>query len=211
MKLKHQDIELINKLFEMEQGFVLDFSDRTINLFFADQLNIDFDDDTFRADGLSKAKRLRCFLKVTDRGTVITVLNTLWIYKQNKFPNSITPQDAKQFSQLIQRLQNVSYETAQGIQPAKAYVPQVDSDHFKTTLKDMWSLDPQPRGFKFEAWLNELFHAYHLSPRSSFRLVGEQIDGSFQLDQQTYLVEAKWKKDPISAADLHILEGKLGQ
>lgn len=72
-------------------------------------------------------------------------------------------------------------------------------------------MEPQTRGFKFEGWLNELFNAYHLIPRSSFRLTGEQIDGCIQLDQETYLVEAKWKKEPIGAADLHVLEGKLGQ
>ena len=38
---------------------------------------------------------------------------------------------------------------------------------------------PQKRGFEFERFLNAMFAAYGLSPRSSFRLVGEQIDGSF--------------------------------
>lgn len=33
MKLKYLEIELLNNLFEMRQGVVLDFSDRTINLF----------------------------------------------------------------------------------------------------------------------------------------------------------------------------------
>ena len=211
MKIKYHDIELLNKLFEMEGGYVLDFSDRTINLYFAEELNIDFSDEIYLADGWSKAKRLRCFLKITERDTVIIVLNSLWQYKKNKFPAKVSPQEDSQFIQLIQRLQNADYETAHGIKPASAYTPQVNIEHFKQSLDDMWNLDPQARGFKFEIWLNELFHAYHLMPRSSFRMQGEQIDGSFQLDQETYLVEAKWKKDPIGAADLHILEGKLGQ
>lgn len=37
----------------------------------------------------------------------------------------------------------------------------------------------------------ELFHAFALAPPSQFRLVGEQIDGSFDLSNTTYLVEAK--------------------
>jgi hypothetical protein len=39
-----------------------------------------------------------------------------------------------------------------------------------------------------------------VSPRGKFRLVGEQIDGSFKLDGQTYLVEAKWPGPPIGSA-----------
>jgi uncharacterized protein YjbI with pentapeptide repeats len=30
-------------------------------------------------------------------------------------------------------------------------------------------------------------------PRGSFRLIGEQIDGSFHLEGETYLLEAKWQ------------------
>ena len=136
MKLKYLEIELLNNLFEMRQGVVLDFSDRTINLFFADEMNIDFDDDTFRADGGSKANRLRCFIKVTDRSTVITVLVSLWNYKKSKFPENVSPQDDSQFAQLIQRLQDANYEESQGIKPALAYVPQVDIEYFKRTLKE---------------------------------------------------------------------------
>jgi hypothetical protein len=44
----------------------------------------------------------------------------------------------------------------------------------------------------FEGFLNELFAGFGLAPRGAFRLVGEQIDGSFRLHGQTYLVEAKW-------------------
>ncbi|QSD45981.1 MULTISPECIES: restriction endonuclease [Pectobacterium] len=211
MKLKSQDIETLNKLLEMEQGYVLDFSDKTINKYFEEELNIDFNDDVYRTEGGSKAKRLRCFLKLTDRNTVITVLSSLWNYKRNKLPDNINHQDESLYAQLLQRLQSVDYEAAQGIKPTMANVPTVDIEYFKYTLNNMWSLDPQTRGFKFETWLNELFNAYHLTPRPSFRITGEQIDGSFQLDQETYLVEAKWKKEVSGAADLHILEGKLGQ
>ena len=44
-----------------------------------------------------------------------------------------------------------------------------------------------------------------------FRLRGEQIDGSFQLDHSTYLLEAKWEASPIGAEQLHTFEGKIGQ
>ena len=61
-----------------------------------------------------------------------------------------------------------------------------------THLVEITKLDPQTRGLRFEGFLNELFAGFGLAPRGAFRLVGEQIDGSFKLQGQTYLVEAKW-------------------
>lgn len=68
---------------------------------------------------------------------------------------------------------------------------------------------PQKRGYDFEQFLNQLFAAFGLAPRGSFRLTGEQVDGSFLLDGATYLVEAKWLGAPIGAADLLVLDGKV--
>jgi hypothetical protein len=70
-------------------------------------------------------------------------------------------------------------------------------------------LDPQIRGLRFEGFLNELFAGFGLAPRGSFRLVGEQIDGSFKLHGQTYLVEAKWHGPQIGFADLMTFSGKV--
>ncbi len=70
-------------------------------------------------------------------------------------------------------------------------------------------LTPQQRGFAFEGLLTELFYAFSLAPRSAFRLVGEQIDGSFDLSGVTYLVEAKWENARIGVADLFTFAGKV--
>ena len=43
----------------------------------------------------------------------------------------------------------------------------------------------------------------------SFRNTGEQIDGSFRLNDDFYLLEAKWHQNRTPAADLHVFEGKL--
>ena len=40
-----------------------------------------------------------------------------------------------------------------------------------------------------------------LSPRGSFKIVGEQIDGSFAWSSRTHLVEAKWVKGPVGGAE----------
>lgn len=69
--------------------------------------------------------------------------------------------------------------------------------------------DRQRAGLQLEKVLNRLFALHNLSPRESFRVVGEQIDGSFELDYEVYLLEAKWQQDPSAAADLYIFREKV--
>ncbi len=52
---------------------------------------------------------------------------------------------------------------------------------------------------------------YGLKPREAFRIRGEQIDGSFVLANETYLLEAKWESALTGVADLHTFHGKLEQ
>jgi len=69
--------------------------------------------------------------------------------------------------------------------------------------------DRQLAGLAFERLLTRLFDLFELEPRGSFQVVGEQIDGSFVLDRETYLVEAKWTAERVSEADLLVLRGKI--
>jgi hypothetical protein len=81
----------------------------------------------------------------------------------------------------------------------------------KTDLVQVSSLSPQARGYAFEGFLKELFDAFGLAAQEPFRLRGEQIDGSFQLGSEIYLLEAKWHGQPIGVAELHTFHGKLEQ
>ena len=69
--------------------------------------------------------------------------------------------------------------------------------------------DRQQAGLDLEKVLNELFEIHDLSPQEPFRVTGEQIDGSFELDNEIYLVEAKWESKPLSEAPLLIFRGKV--
>jgi len=69
--------------------------------------------------------------------------------------------------------------------------------------------DRQAAGFALEKILNELFKLFGLDPREPFRVIGEQIDGSFCLDHEIYLVEAKWEKEPLAEAPLLVFRGKV--
>jgi len=85
---------------------------------------------------------------------------------------------------------------------------QVLSD-LQVQFTEIAGLAPVLRGFAFERLLNETFSSWQLAPRGSFRLLGEQIDGSFNLDNNIYLVEARWRDERASIGDLLAFAGKV--
>lgn len=78
----------------------------------------------------------------------------------------------------------------------------------KTSFGVIQKLEVHARGYEFERFLKALFDYYKLDPRASFRIVGEQIDGSFDFENETYLMEAKWEDKLTAEADLLVLHGK---
>jgi hypothetical protein len=79
----------------------------------------------------------------------------------------------------------------------------------KQKLIGLNSLEAHQRGFAFEKLLADIFEAHGLAPRGSFRLVGEQIDGSFVVNSDTYLLEAKWQAELTPQSDLVIFREKV--
>jgi len=79
----------------------------------------------------------------------------------------------------------------------------------RNSLLSIEKLPPQQKGFEFERFLNTLFRTFGLEPRSSFRLKGEQIDGSIEFESHTYLIEAKFQAAPVGQADLLVFKGKV--
>lgn len=69
--------------------------------------------------------------------------------------------------------------------------------------------DRQAAGLALEDVLNRLFALEGLAPRQPFRVVGEQIDGSFDLDHETYLLEAKWEQHALPEQPLLVFRGKI--
>lgn len=81
----------------------------------------------------------------------------------------------------------------------------------------VWSTPPegatawwyQERGRAFEGIIQAVLFRDGLKPRTHFRPEGEEVDGSFVLHQRTFLLEAKWRKDPRPASDLYAFRGKV--
>lgn len=79
----------------------------------------------------------------------------------------------------------------------------------KTRFMQISQLEPHERGYAFEKFLYDLFDIYKFNPRPSFRIIGEQIDGSIEFDHDFYLIEAKWQNKPINQADILVLDGRV--
>lgn len=204
----------LDDLFEMGGGYVLNFSNSTLSRFFADELNVDIDDPIYAEQGGSKGKRLRCFLQKVDVPTVVRTLKALWEYREairQRDGKTETVQNAQgRLLLLINRLEGKPDAHPAGQAPKPAF----DRPKLLALRNDLIGfvrLTPQARGYAFESLLRDLFNVYGLEAREPFRLKGEQIDGSFLLQGETYLVEAKWQDAPTGVADLHTFHGKLEQ
>ncbi len=208
------DMMFLDDLFEMGSGYVLNFSNSTFSRFFADELNVDIDDPIYAEQGGSKGKRLRCFLQKVDVPTVIRTLKALWEYREvirqrDGKPETIQNAQGRLLS-LINRLEGKPDVKPAGQEPKPAFDRQ-KLIALRNDLIGLLQLAPQARGYAFESLLRDLFNVFGLEAREPFRLKGEQIDGSFLLQGETYLVEAKWQDAQTGVADLHTFHGKLEQ
>ena len=209
------DMLFLDELFEMRGGYVLNFSDRTMSRFFAEELDVDIDDSTYAENGGSKGKRLRCFLQKVDTPTVVRTLKALWEYReairiQAKQAESVANAEGRLLS-LLNRLEGKPDAALPSGQPPKPAFDRPRLLDLRSDLLGFTQLTAQKRGYAFEALLRDLFNVFGLEAREPFRLKGEQIDGSFLLQGETYLVEAKWQDAQTGVADLHTFHGKVEQ
>jgi hypothetical protein len=97
------ELRVIEDVLGMESGYVLDFSDRSFASFF-DDFGVDINDDRFCADGFSKAKRLRRFLRGGAPGVGGRVLQSLLDYRMASSPDGLSPERRAAYEKVIQRL-----------------------------------------------------------------------------------------------------------
>lgn len=211
--LRSVDLSLIDEILRGgEKGYILDFSDRTFSDFFVRELEIDIDAPEYKDEGNSKAKRLRCFLGKVDDTTAARALRGLWEYREalRRGEPDPFPRAAGQYAALIARLEGSGPSAPLNVVAAPA-IEAIEFDRFRTRLLAIRDLAPQQRGYDFERFLQDLFNAFRLRAREPFRLVGEQIDGSFELAGETYLIEAKWLNRKVGVQDLGAFHAKLDQ
>ena len=193
---------------------MLDFSNRTFAEFFHDEFDVDIDNPCWAAQGGSKAKRLRYYLRQADRQTALDTLNALWEYrKASSVTADYPPLDDSvrvAYFRIIKRLDGKPPEPAvpTAVDPEQR-VDRAATSALAARLLDVSTMDPQARGYAFEKFLKDVFDAYGMSARASFRLTGEQIDGSFMLGEQTYLLEARWRNAKVDVETLRAFNAKV--
>lgn len=70
---------------------------------------------------------------------------------------------------------------------------------------------PQERGLALEKLLNDLFALFDLEPRLAYSSNVDQVDGSFRLDTDDYLIEAKWTQKPLGRDQADIFVQKIAR
>ena len=208
------DIPIIDRVFDMESGYVLNFTNQTFADFFHEEIGVDIDDPRWAVQGGSKAKRLRYYLRQANTKTALDTLNALWAYREASGVTVDYPEldDSVRtaYFRIIQRLGgNVPSPAAPRAQTKESRTDATVTSALAVRLLTVSTMEPQPRGYAFERFLNDVFEAYGMAPRASFRLKGEQIDGSFVLGEQTYLLEARWRNERVDAETLRAFNAKV--
>lgn len=196
-------------------GFVLDFSDTSFADFFASELKVNIDDAKYSANGGSKGKRLCYFLQSCDDVTALRTLTALWEHRSEYLARTggkdpVVNAETR-YQGLVNRLSGGVGPQSATHSAAPRTIDRQKIAKIKSDLLQVTSLAPHARGYAFEGFLKDLFNAFGLAAQEPFRLRGEQIDGSFLLGGDTYLVEAKWHGQPIGVAELHTFHGKIEQ
>lgn len=210
-KLDFIERDYFERLFGMSTGYVLDFSNRTFQEFVHSVMDIDIYKEY---PGLSKAKILRAIIYDYNDVTVGKLLLELLRYMQAK--KMVVDGDKEVFRECFRIGNRLIGKTVKVKTPTqdktKGQVEKtINYDGFLNRLKGLTDLPatPQARGFAFEEYLYDLFQVFGMEPRGSFKVVGEQIDGSFILYNQVYLLEAKWTNKAIGKSDLVVFNEKV--
>ena len=212
--IRTMDMLVIDNVFSMGDGYVLNFSNRTFSVFFAEELGVDIDQPRWSVNGGSKAKRLRTYRRQADRETALLTLRALWEYRETSGPvvdHPVIGEDGRTaFFRIIERL---------GGTPPASTTPDTDhapqrpdpdlANELAARLITISGMNPQRRGYEFEKYLKDIFDAFGLAARASFRPRGEQIDGNLSLGQETYLLEAKWTNAQVDGATLRSFNAKV--
>lgn len=109
-ELRRSEKRVIDQILDMESGYVLDFSNRTIEKFFEDEFAIEFYAQKYAEHGDSKAKRLQTILGNHQGSQASQILKTLWEYRTTlphyQEQHNLTTEEAiqKAYSAIVSKL-----------------------------------------------------------------------------------------------------------
>ncbi len=197
------------QLLGMGSGYVLDFSNRTFYEFVLDSTGRNIYDQRYSYGSGSKANRLRAFWWKEENALVGKLMNDMLEFAGG------TGEVLEACRQIVQRLLRDGPLSQDVVSPDTKKLSELSRrSQLLAQLKDDFARltaepDRNKAGFALEPLLNSLFGLFQLRPRQPFRVVGEQIDGSFELEGQIYLLESKWEQHPLPESDLLVFRGKI--
>ena len=126
----------------------------------------------------------------------------LW---DEEFLNSLKTDGATRATQIVEH-----EKAAASLRASEKSKRQQVLEEIKVTFYGLArATDRNKAGLQFEKMLARLFDHFNLKPRTSYCPAGEQIDGSFELDSEIYLLEAKWEAAALSEQPLLVFRGKI--
>jgi hypothetical protein len=220
-KLTTVDLRTIDALFGMYSGHVMDFSNKRFDAFFKRDVGVDIYDDAYGIYGDSKGKRLQAFLDVAQTPAIIKALEALWEYRQAggvaPTEREKVPDAGQRLSAIIQKIgggpiASERRQDSEGTPTSKPRPAETALSALESEFARLHAMNDaaQARGYAFESFLRSWFDSWGLDARGSFKLVGEQIDGSFVHSGAVYLLEARWRERQADAAALRAFQEKVG-
>ena len=99
--LSYKNKVILERFLEMGSGYVLNFSDRTMALFVGDSVGIDIHNEKYKANGTSKANKLRTFLQLESESVCKKLLLDLCEYAQSNELSKKSNADEEAFRSVI--------------------------------------------------------------------------------------------------------------
>ena len=196
----------LEQVFGMGSGYVLNFTNRTFEEFIQESTGRYIFDFRYDNASGSKAHRLRMFWQKEDNKLVGKLLSEMLDYLGEINPKTeICRSIVARLLGQHQAHQQTALDQAVPQTPVTKALAGLREEFFQLAAEK----DRNKAGLALERLLNRLFETFQLRPRQPYRVVGEQIDGAFELDGHNYLVEAKWVADPLPEADLLVFRGKI--
>lgn len=193
----------------MASGYVLDFSNRSFAEFVHESTGRNIYDSRYDYGSGSKANRLRAFWQKEENALVGKLMSDILDY------SGVNGAQAEVCRLIVARLlgngpgprarTDTQHKEESSRQDRSKALRELKEEFFRLAAES----DRNKAGLALERLLNRLFETFQLKPRQPFRVTGEQIDGSFELDGQIYLLESKWERDPLPEADLLVFRGKI--
>ena len=208
-KISITEREYVERTLEMKDGYVLDFSNSTFQEFIHQVIGIDIYE---KYEYESKAKLLRRIFNDFENKWIGKLILELLRYKKEHL--EIKQEEKKDFNKALdiayKLLDKTPKKKTNTTISKKNIQKSFDFGKAKKQFEIVLNIKkPQKRGFAFEKMLFEFFKDNDLNPRASFKIIGEQIDGSFEFENEIYLLEAKWTYEKTTKADLVVFNEKL--